>query len=254
MSDRLQPLRVMVAEGITRPFVLTVESELRWGAYEAWRGFARPDHVASRLVNDDGRILPNVDPTDPMVGVELERLMRDRRLAGNRALLAAARAHGLPAEWRPIGGGHRAVFVRTGPLILGIDRIRYVEDHPAEASFRRKLASGAEELRQLYLPFPDWPIADLDPVGATYCIVEHLVPCIGIAQAGHELTALRVIVPSRDLHTRILTVDLLGEAAQERFFQSVEPSRPATVQEDRVRPRLRSAAQKKRRNRDGKTG
>ena len=235
MHQTEMSVRSRIAHNITGEFKETLESELRWGADMAWREVADPKGIGSPPV------------TQEEIKLELDALARGRRLQGCRALMRAAKLHGVPVEYRHVGGGHSVAFAQFGSVILCTEAVRYVEQRPETAEYKLDLARGNQELLQLELPF-EHVQNRLDPRGVLFCIVQHLVPLTSMERADCLLSGLSLVVPDLSFTFSIVAENIIGEHYQRNILLHGEQDDVVQPQEDKVVPKLRARSAKRRKD------
>lgn len=235
MRESDMSVRSRLARNITGEFKDTLESELRWGADMAWREVVDPKGIGSP------------PETEEEIKLELDALARGRRLQGCRALMRAAKLHDLPVEYRHVGGGHSVAFAQFGSVVLCTEAVRYVEQRPEPAEYKLDLAKGNQELLQLELPF-EHVQNRLDPRGALFCIVQHLVPLSSIKRADCLLTGMTLVVPDRSFTFANVAENIIGEHYKRNILLHGDQDDVVQPQEDKVVTKLRARIAKRRKD------
>jgi hypothetical protein len=233
MRDYTTTIRDRVARNVPVEFISTLESELRWGADTAWREVMEPIGLNSPPSTVDD------------VSMELDLLARGRRIKGCEAMIRAARAHGIPAEYRMIGGGHKTALVQFGAVILCAEPVRFSEQKPGVAVYKIDLARGNQELLQLELPFP-WVTSRLDARGVTFGIVQHLVPLATLKREDCLICDIKLVVPNNDFSSTLVSESIIEDRYERAFSIAEACGETIRPQEDNVRPALRGRAAKRR--------
>lgn len=228
-------LRDRVARNVPSAFISTLVSELRWGADVAWRNIMDPKGLSS------------APRTEEHKAVELDRLIRSRRLSGCEAMISAAKVHGIPYEYRRIGGGHKTAFVQFGAVILCAEPIRFSEQRPGAAAYKIDLARGNQELLQLELPFP-WVRNRLDARGVTFGIIQHLVSLTSLERQECLIRDVKLVVPDNEFSSALISESIIDDHFKRAFTISDGCEEIARAQEDKARPVIRPRATKKRKD------
>ncbi|MHA7870314.1 MAG: hypothetical protein ACX93U_22810 [Salipiger thiooxidans] len=235
MRDYTTIIRDRVARNVPSAFISTLESELRWGADIAWRNVMDPKGLRSAPRSQEH------------LDVELDRLIRNRRFAGCDAMMNAAKVHGIPYEYRSIGGGHRTAFVQFGAVVLCAEPIRYSEQRPGAATYKIDLARGNQDLLQLELPFP-WASNRIDVRGVTFGIIQHLVPLVSLARQDCLIRDVKLVVPDSTFSDVLVSESISGDRFERAFTIADSCDEVARPQDDKARPTLRPRATKKRKD------
>lgn len=170
------------------------------------------DDLFTRLVGDGG-----LDD-----GYREEEFNERRGDCAVRALVRAARRHGVPFEFRRLDcNGQSKLLLKAGRVILIQEPIRSLSDHPAVADYKRDLADLHGFVRQLEFDFGDQPHRIRDWSGCVLAVLlhgsvgekftaDHKVlghAMLGIPDAAYQQWVLRL-----DLHT----IAMFGTGSPER--------------------------------------
>ncbi len=230
MTDEL---RRKIGRMVPPELIEGFESSLRWGADQAWRDAFEPI----------GLRMPPIEPAE--VEAEVHRLVSQRRHLGCRALLDAARRTGVPLEYRHIGGGHKKAFAQCGEVILMAEPLRFVEDTTRPTAYKSELADCLYSLRQLTLPFREWPPQRIDGRSTVFAILQFTLPVDGPAQSSCTVRSIQLVVPTQDLKDVQVRSDVCGNNFRLKFIEQFDVGSAPREQEDKVRVLLRPRRQKR---------
>lgn len=223
----LTELERKIGNCVSAELIDTIESILRWEADAAWRFVFDPVGLAKPPSSEAAK------------EIALTALRRGRRHIGDKALEQSAKMHGLPYSYVHVGGGHRKLFAQCGPVVLMTEAVSYVDQPIGAARYKENYAECFGALRQLILPFVEWPPQRLDVRDTVFCVLQHLIPFASPSAGDARLRSLRLIVPSVDLKSSVLRCEVTGERFRERFVAPFDHGNEPAEVDEKISHKLR---------------
>jgi hypothetical protein len=179
----------------------------------------------------------------------LEEFARRRSGCAVRALVTAARQHGVPHEFKYLScNGQRKLIVRVGRVVLIQEPILTLEDEPRVSEYKRELAESHGLVRQLELELGDRPVKNQDWSGCVLGVILHGAAGPRFTREHRALGALMLAIPDATYSNWILRLDLHSMAVNGHSFDIDDRDNTELCQPDKVHVTL------KRRNTDRETG
>ncbi len=170
----------------------------------------------------------------------LEEFARRRGACAVRALLRAAKLHGIPHEFRYLGcNGQHKLLVKVGRVILIQEPILTLEDDPRTSEYKRELADSHGLIRQLELELGDRPFKGRDWSGCVLGVMLHGAAGPHFNAEHRALGALMLAVPDAAYRNWVLRLDLHSMATEGHGFEPESTTTAAEHQQDEVRVTLK---------------
>lgn len=204
-----------------------------------------PDFLRSAAVNIawEYRSLYDELATDPALPIELkgEIFAKRRSACAVRALVAAARQHGVPWEFRRLEcNGQQKLLLKAGRVVLIQEPMLTLEDAPNASDYKKKLAQTYGLVCQLEVDLGDLPNRVLDWSGEILAVVLHGASGPSFSERDRELGGLFLAVPNAAYDSWVIRFDLFDLAMFGSGKDVKEATRSKEVdQADRVVIRLR---------------
>lgn len=166
----------------------------------------------------------------------LEEFARRRGYCAIRNLVAAAKQHGIPFDFRylPCNGQHK-LLVKVGRVILIQEPILSLDDDPRTSEYKRELAESHGLIRQLELDLGDRLLKTNEWSGCILGVILHGAAGPQFSREHRNLGALMLAVPDGSYNNWVMRADLLSMAMEGRGLETGRANKQdSTSQPDKV--------------------
>lgn len=169
---------------------------------------------------------------------------QSRGAAAVAAVARAAKKLGVPFEFRRLpSNGQQKLLVKSGRVVLILEAVRSLSDHPCASGYKKELAELHSYVRQLELNLRDQPARIHDWGGEVLAVLLHGPAGDGFTHERKALGALTLAIPDSAYSQWTSRLDLQAVAMFGRGTERVEaaPTAGKFIQADQVRVTLKAA-------------
>jgi hypothetical protein len=170
-----------------------------------------------------------------------EAFARRRGDEAVKALLRAAKQHGIPYEFRYLScNGQSKLILKVGRVVMMQEPILTLADEPRVSEYKRELADSHGLIRQLELDLGDRPVRNSDWSGCVLAVMLHGAAGPRFTREHKALGALMLAVPDASYSNWVLRLDLHTMAIDGRGLEAGDHEAAAELpQVDNVRVTLK---------------
>ncbi|MGM4919540.1 hypothetical protein [Tardiphaga sp. 813_E8_N1_3] len=164
-----------------------------------------------------------------------EEFSRQRGDCAVRSLARAAKQHGVPYEFHRLNcNGQRKILVKAGRVVLILEPISTLADHPSTADYKVQLADTHGFVRQLELELGDLPNRIKDWSGTILGVLLHGPSGRRFDREQKSLGAVMLAVPDAAYSKWVLRLDLQTVAMNGRNLPVEDDIQSEPEQDDNV--------------------
>jgi hypothetical protein len=179
-----------------------------------------------------GSLFDNLAETEGLTDAyRLEEFAKRRSLCAVNALVAAARKHGVPFDFRRLPcNGQSKILVKAGRVLLIQEPILTLDDSPRASEYKMDLADIHGLIRQTEFDLGDQPFSIRDWSGCLLGVLLHGAAGPHFTRSDKRLGSLMLAVPDASYSQWVMRLDLLRLAmfGAEDVPAEVETTSPTT--------------------------
>lgn len=223
----------ILSESLNSGFVSTLLNEFQQAYNDAYEQLLEPagGHIHRRNFDLDQ--------------IDLGTVLRGRGDSGKRALARAFSKCGLPFETKRLScNGLRILVGQIGRVLIISQPIRFINQKPNSADYKRDLADSHFAIRQLEMDLGDGYRQRIESRDTVLAVLQH--GCHGNEFNRREtaLSMFQLAVPDIDFGSWLWKANAMNDELDYRLDWKQHTAASTPVQEDKVRVYVRAAIQK----------